>query len=227
MRSITVSRRAAVAAALAACCSVPRGPAFAEIRIPEIPTVDIPSIKEIEERIEADRAKDAAMRDAAIKPNRFGKLEPEPEAAPRKLETDGFNGQRGMDALGRLAPEYEGDTRERYSNPYARRLGEVAKEAGKRDMLTPGKVDIPVYRDGYFSVKPNNIFCDDDGRNCKFKGAMPGTASAKEYVPYEVPYEQTAEYRREQFAEENRKKREANLAKAAAKKAALEAAAGS
>jgi hypothetical protein len=40
---------------------------------------------------------------------------------PPKLETFGFNGQRGLDYTGRLAPEYEGDTRERYSNPYAQR----------------------------------------------------------------------------------------------------------
>ena len=216
-----IGRRAAVAAALA--LSVPRRPAFA-LKVPEIPAVAIPSIDDIQKGIEADRAKDEAMRKAAIKPNRFGRLEPEPEAAPRKLETDGFNGQRGMDALGRLAPEYEGDTRERYSNPYAKRLGEVSKE--RPNLLAPGQVDIPVYRDGYFSVKPNNILCDDDGRNCKFTGAMPGTASAKPYVPYEVPYEDTADYRREQYAAENRRKREVNLAKAAAKKAALEAASG-
>ena len=33
-------------------------------------------------------------------------------------------------------------------------------------------------RDGYFSVKPNNLQCDANGRNCKFTGAAEGTATA-------------------------------------------------
>ena len=55
-----------------------------------------------------------------------------------------------------------------------------------------------------------------DGRNCKFGGAMPGTASAQPAKPLTpVPYEETAEYRQAQFNEKNRLIREANLAKQA------------
>lgn len=214
---LAANRRAVLSAALAACCSV-RLPALA-LDAP-IKSIDAGTVDRIKDRIEADRALDAQLREQAVKPNRFGRLEAEPEAAPRKFETDGFNGQRGVDSFGRLAPEFEGDTRELYSNPYAQRLAEKAKT--RPDLLAPGKVDIPVYRDGYFSIKPNNILCDDDGRNCKFNGAMPGTATANPRPKYEVPYEETADYRRAQFAEENRLKREKNLAKQA-EKAALAA----
>ena len=61
--------------------------------------------------------------------------------------------------------------------------------------------------------------------NCKFSGMMPGSLKRELEKPkYEVPFEQTADYRRAQFAEENRIKREANLAKAAAKRQEVAAA---
>lgn len=141
------SRRAFVAAALATCCSVPPSPMFAlEPRYSAVPGTNAGKV---------DEAEAARLRAIAIKPNRFGKLEPEPEAAPGIYTEDGFNGQRGLNSLGRLAPEFEGDTRERYSNPYAQRLAEKAKT--RPDLLKPGTPDVPVYRDGYLSVKPNNL----------------------------------------------------------------------
>ena len=115
-----------------------------------------------------------------------GKLEAEPEPL-RPLVTKGFNGERGVESFsGRLAPEYEGDTRERYSNPYAARLAEVSKQ---RPEFKPGTPTVPIRRDGYFSVKPANLLCDSNGRNCKFAGptgtptGAPGTGLETGDVP--------------------------------------------
>jgi hypothetical protein len=53
-------------------------------------------------------------------------------------------------------------------------------------LLKPGTPEIPIYRDGLM-VRPNNLKCDADGRNCKFDGAMPGSASAKPAYKYTPP----------------------------------------
>jgi len=162
--------------------------------------------------MEEDKALDEKLRSEALQPNSFGRLAPEPPPPPPPYVTKGFNGQRGMDYTGRLAPEYEGDTRERYSNPYARRLGEVSKQ--RPDLLKPGTPEFNLRRDGYLSVKPANLACDEGGRNCKFSGAAKGVKPPRGYIET-VPYEDTADYRRAQLAEQNRLIRERNLAKQA------------
>lgn len=223
-----MGRRAFSAALASLCCTAPplcARPALADNAPPPARVADpLAALKaKIEADREADRIEEEKLRAAALTPNRYGRLQEEPEAAPLKMETRGFNGQRGVNALGRLAPEYEGDDRERYSNPYAQRLAEKSKT--RPDLLKPGTPEVPVYRDGYLSVKPNNLKCDEDGMNCKFSGMMPGSLKRELEKPkYEVPFEQTADYRRAQFAEENRIKREANLAKAAAKRQEVAAA---
>lgn len=85
----------------------------------------------------------------------------------------------------RSAPEFEGDTRERYSNPYAQRLAEKAKT--RPDFFKPGAVDLPIVRDGYLSVKPNTLACDDDKRNCAFTGPNPKIAEQLAKPIYQPP----------------------------------------
>ena len=55
-------------------------------------------------------------------------------------------------------------------------LAQVSDEAASRAKL-PEMPSAPVRRDGMLSVKPNNLQCDDAGRNCKFVGPT-GTAAA-------------------------------------------------
>ena len=216
---LDLPRRSVVCAALTAASWAPLRPGRA-IEVPDIPTPSIPApLLELARQIEEERAEEERLRAEALKPNRYGKLTPEPEMAPLKYTEPGYNGQRGVASFtGRLAPEYAGDTRVRYTNPYAKRLGDVA--AQRPELIAPQAPNVPVYRDGYLSVKPNNLQCDEEKRNCKFSGAMPGTVSAlPAYKPTPPPYEDTTEYRRAQFAETNRRIREANLAKQAAKQA--------
>ena len=219
MRLASLPRRSAVCAALAAVCWAPARPGRALEGV-NLPSPSLPSpLLELARQIEEERAEDERLRSEALRPNRYGKLTEEPERAPLKYEAPGYNGQRGVASFtGRLAPEYEGDTRVRYSNPYAKRLGDVASQ--RPELIAPGTPSMPVYRDGYLSVKPNNLQCDADKRNCKFSGAMPGTVSAlPAYKPTPPPYEETADYRRAQLKEQNRIIREANLAKQAAREA--------
>lgn len=190
------SRRAAVGAALLACCAPRRPPARA---------LDLPQpLIELKQKLDDDAALEQRVRSEALQPNKYGTFTPVPPPPPPQNVLEDYGG-----FTGRLAPEYDGDTRERYSNPYAARLNEVAKE--RPALLSPGVPDVPVYRTG-LSVKPKNLQCDPDGRNCKFTGASPAVKPVQPYTP--PAYEETAEYLRDQLKEENRKIREANLAKA-------------
>ena len=40
----------------------------------------------------------------------------------------------------------------------------------------PSLPSAPVRRDGLLSIKPNNLRCDDEGRNCKFVDRAAGNA---------------------------------------------------
>ena len=136
---------------------------------------------------EADAALEEQLRSQAKRPNKYGTFEEVAPPPPPSVTYDGFNGERGVQSFtGRLAPEYDGDTRERYTNPYAKRLAEKSKL--RPDLLQPGVPTVPVRRDGALSIKPNNLVCDENKRNCKFSGSMaeelrnPGRRSA-ESVP--------------------------------------------
>ena len=128
---------------------------------------------------EADLAETMRLREQAVQPNKYGRFETLPPPSPPPVTFDGFNGERGMDFTGRLAPEYEGDTRERYSNPSAARLAQASQEAAaRRQQATPMSTDTNIRRTGYFSVQPANMQCDANGRNCKFTGAAGGAATS-------------------------------------------------
>lgn len=108
------------------------------------------------QRVEEEQAANERRRSAALKPNRYGTLSTLPDTPPAPPSP------RVMDLTGRLAPEFEGDTRVRYSNPRAERLAEVA--ATRPDFRVPDLPSAPIRRDGLLSIKPANLLCDDDGR---------------------------------------------------------------
>ena len=78
--------------------------------------------------------------------------------------------ERGYDWKGRYEPDDDSPGgAPQYTNPYAARLGELTDQAAARDWK-PGTPTVPIRRDGYLSIKPNNMQCDANGRNCKFTG---------------------------------------------------------
>ena len=93
----------------------------------------------------------------------YGKLTPPP---PKTEEIP-----RPANWRGELEPRFEGDTEVRYSNPSAARLGELSQQAAARadaGYYKPGVVNTNIRRDGYVSIKPNNLLCDSNGRNVRF-----------------------------------------------------------
>ena len=217
---LSIGRRhaATYAALAAACCFSPTQKSSAlDVRKFEVPDSVPQPLLDLKKAIDDDAALEEKLRKEAVQPNKFGRLDaPPPPPPPPKYEAPGFNGQRGLDTFGRLAPEYEGDERERYSNPYAGRLAETNKERPK--LLNPQAPtsEVDILFDPYnkkLSVKPKNMQCDEDGRNCKFTGRSPNAADpTRGYTP--IPYEETAEYRRDQLKAENARKRELNAMKA-------------
>lgn len=152
-----VSRRALCYAATLAACSLPSS--------------------SVADSGPLDEAAKQAIRDAALRPNKYGTFGDVPEASPPSPAVINWRGQ--------LAPEDENDTRVRYSNPYAARLAEVSERA-KAEWRAPDAPKLPIRRDGVLSVKPANLLCDANGRNCKFAGPTT-TSTPGPRGPDEVP----------------------------------------
>ena len=101
-----------------------------------------------------------AIKDAAIKPNRYGQIGERIEPAAQTPIVKNWRGELDFESE---------DGKKRYSNPYAARLAEVSEG---REFKLPEAPSAPIRRDGVLSVKPQNLKCDFEGRNCKFVGGM-------------------------------------------------------
>ena len=160
-------RRAACAALAAACFTVPhagRPVAWAADPIGSLQSgsqAAFDAIAKAKQQADADAARAQQIRDSAAKPDAYGKFGARPEAPVQTPRVINFRGQ--------LEPESEDDATARYSNPYAARLAYISEEAARK-RKAPEMPTAPVRRDGFLSVKPNNMACDANGRNCKFVG---------------------------------------------------------
>ena len=73
-----------------------------------------------------------------------------------------FDEAPAADSVGDEAPP-------KYTNAFAARLAETTQDGILGgNYKVPELPSAPVRRDGLLSVKPNNLICDSNGRNCKF-----------------------------------------------------------
>ena len=113
----------------------------------------------VKQQLEDERERKLRIRSSVMKSDQYIPAPPPPPPPPPALPRANWKG------------EYEVDGETRYTNPYAQRMAEVSKDGivGGR-YQTPALPSAPVRRDGFLSVKPNNLRCDAAGRNCKFIG---------------------------------------------------------
>ena len=139
-------------------------------------------IEKLKQQAAESEARKQKILEEASTPNEFGKLTPAP--APTEQSPLVVNLRGELEPRPGEDPEAPG-YKPRYSNPSAARLAQVSQEAGERYKKAPTAPNTNIVRSGYLSVRPSNMQCDANGRNCKFSGPV-GTSAAGSTAPGDV-----------------------------------------